>query len=218
MIHVMPPLECGGEGLQMERGLMVWLLRYTVYLTTACTKIFNKCLYTRSKSKIGNDSFIYDFCNLKFMNRSLNRKGRGRGYARDDTDYLMANVIASTNELRSHVNNTDHNLRQEARLIVKNNENKPAHLLGNKFLKDISRFSMMVATINKNTRLARDYNFGSIVICDLLDAKKINNMIDSLNEYTQANPQTSLVLNKKTGQWYEAKPLAHVDFTGVVMV
>jgi len=152
------------------------------------------------------------------MNRSLNRKGRGRGYARDDTDYLMANVIASTNELRTHVTTTDYSLRQEARLIVRDNENKPAHLLGNKFVKDISKFSMMVATINKNTELARNYNFGSIVICDLLDSIKINHMIDSLNDYQQANPQSALVLNKKTGQWYEAKALAHVDFTGVVMV
>jgi len=196
----------------------VWLLRCIVYLTIACTKIFNKCLYTRSIFEIGKDSFIYDFNILIFMNRSLNRKGRGRGYARDDTDYLMANVIASTNELRTHVTTTDYSLRQEARLIVRDNENKPAHLLGNKFVKDISKFSMMVATINKNTELARNYNFGSIVICDLLDSIKINHMIDSLNDYQQANPQSALVLNKKTGQWYEAKALAHVDFTGVVMV
>ncbi len=152
------------------------------------------------------------------MNRSLNRKGRGRGYVRDDTDYLMANVIASTKELRTQCKTADHSLRQEARLIVKNNENKPTSQLGNKFIKDISRFSMMVATINKNTRLAREYNFGSIVICDALDAEKINKMIDSLNDYQKANPLTSLVLNKKTGQWYEAKALAHVDFTGVQMI
>ena len=148
------------------------------------------------------------------MTKSRDRKGR----CRDTTDYLMANVIASTNELRSQYTTTDYSLRREARLIVRNNENKPTSQLGNKFIKDISKFSMMVATINKNTRLAREYNFGSIVICDMLDAQKINNMIDSLNDYTKANPQASLVLNKKTGQWYEAKALAHVDFTGVVMV
>ena len=90
---------------------------------------------------------------------------------------------------------------------------------GKKLLQQVIAFNITCNTIRKNLSYLSKTGQGVIPICNKINGDKLNDIIDSCNEFVNINPQMGMHKNHKTDKYEQVKKLKHIDLvsSGVIM-